>query len=88
MHCSGFGELALLYSAPRAATVVAAADCRLFVMQRAVYLAIKHAHALQSAAAKRILVAAVPMLAPLSQVRLPPPLNQHGQCSSAEFAVS
>lgn len=39
--CSSFGELALLYSAPRAATVVAAADSKLWVMERAVYTAIK-----------------------------------------------
>ncbi len=41
MCCSSFGELALLYSAPRAATVVAAADSKLWVMERAVYTAIK-----------------------------------------------
>ena len=33
---SGFGELALLYSAPRAASVRATTDCRLWVMERQV----------------------------------------------------
>lgn len=38
---SAFGDLALLYSAPRAATVKAAADGKLWVMQRGVYTAIQ-----------------------------------------------
>ena len=38
---SSFGELALLYSAPRAATVRSTMACKLWVMQRSVYLAIK-----------------------------------------------
>ena len=93
--CSGFGELALLYSAPRAATVRTAADCRLWVMERAVYNAIKHTSAMQLAAEKCAMVAAVPMLSVLSQVGLfspqqPPPLavcmlytamtNHQGSC--------
>jgi hypothetical protein len=69
MHCcSGFGELALLYSAPRAATVRAAAECRLWIMDRAVYNSIKHTYTVQLAAEKRALVASVPMLSVLSQV--------------------
>ena len=37
---SAFGELALLYASPRAATVVASSDCILWVMERDVYNAI------------------------------------------------
>lgn len=69
MLCSGFGELALLYSAPRAATVRATAECRLWVMERAVYLAVKFAFTKQIAAEKLALVASVPMLSMLSTVR-------------------
>lgn len=39
--CSAFGELALLYSSPRAATVRASAPCKLWVMERGVYHAVK-----------------------------------------------
>ena len=43
MACrSSFGELALLYSAPRAATVRSTTQCRLWVMERAVYNTVKH----------------------------------------------
>lgn len=38
---SAFGELALLYSAPRAATVVATQPCKLWVMERATYNAVR-----------------------------------------------
>ncbi|EFJ48665.1 hypothetical protein VOLCADRAFT_31307, partial [Volvox carteri f. nagariensis] len=38
---SSFGELALLYSAPRAATVKATTRCVLWVMERSVYNAVK-----------------------------------------------
>ncbi len=38
---SAFGELALLYSAPRAASVRAVATCRLWVMKRGVFNAVK-----------------------------------------------
>ena len=69
MACSAFGELALLYSAPRAATVKAVTDCRLWAMERAVYNAVKLTYAQQLAAEKRALVAAVPMLSALSAVR-------------------
>ena len=66
--CSCFGELALLYSAPRAATVRAATDCALWVMDRAVYVAIKQAYMEQLAADKRKMIDRVPMLAVLSEV--------------------
>lgn len=38
---SAFGELALLYSSPRAASVRAASACKLWVMERGVYHAVK-----------------------------------------------
>ena len=69
MLCSGFGELALLYSAPRAATVLATTDCKLWVMHRAVYTVIKHACAREAAAERRHLISAMPMLSVLSPVR-------------------
>ncbi len=67
---SGFGELALLYSAPRAATVLAVTDCKLWVMERAVYNSIKRTYQEQVAALKRKMVSSVPMLAVLSEVGL------------------
>ncbi len=70
---SGFGELALLYSSPRAASVLAITDCKLWVMERAVYMAIKRTYQEQLAALKRKMVASVPILAVLSEV--PPPLS-------------
>ncbi|KAI7838861.1 hypothetical protein COHA_007362 [Chlorella ohadii] len=63
---SSFGELALLYSAPRAATVVAAADSKLWVMERAVYTAIKRTDQQNIAAERRRLVERVPLLAVLA----------------------
>ena len=66
--CSGFGELALLYSSPRAASVLAITDCKLWVMERAVYMAIKRTYQEQLAALKRKMVASVPILAVLSEV--------------------
>jgi CRP-like cAMP-binding protein len=72
---SGFGELALLYSAPRAATVMAVTDCKLWMMERAVYNAIKRTHLEQIAALKRKMVSSVPLLAVLSEVRGAPDLH-------------
>ena len=66
--CSCFGELALLYSAPRAATVRTVTECALWVMDRAVYGAIKQAYMEQLAADKRKMIDRVPMLAVLSEV--------------------
>ena len=66
--CSGFGELALLYSSPRAASVLAITDCKLWVMERTVYMAIKRTYQEQLAALKRKMVASVPILAVLSEV--------------------
>ena len=66
--CSAFGELALLYSAPRAATVRAMTACQLWVMDRAVYVTLKQRHQRQIIEDKRKAVNQVPMLAVLSQV--------------------
>lgn len=66
--CSSFGELALLYSAPRAATVRAVTACQLWVMDRAVYVTLKQRHQRQMTEDKRRAVSQVPMLAVLSQV--------------------
>ena len=72
---SGFGELALLYSAPRAASVRAAvgapggAGVKCWAMDRAVYAAIKRSHADQLAREKGALVEHVPVLAALAPVR-------------------
>lgn len=67
---SGFGELALLYSAPRAATVTATADCQLWVMERAFYNAIKLAHTQAANQEKRALLDGVPLLALLRPVSI------------------
>ncbi|KAA6429168.1 MAG: cGMP-dependent kinase, partial [Trebouxia sp. A1-2] len=64
---SSFGELALLYSAPRAATVRAVTACQLWVMDRAVYVTLKQRHQRQMSEDKRRAVSQVPMLAVLSQ---------------------
>ncbi|KAL0050057.1 hypothetical protein WJX82_003639 [Trebouxia sp. C0006] len=64
---SSFGELALLYSAPRAATVRAVTACQLWVMDRAVYVTLKQRHQRQMTEDKRKAVSQVPMLAVLSQ---------------------
>ena len=65
---SCFGELALLYSAPRAATVRALTDCKLWVMERQVYLAIKRTQADHAAGEQRKLLSSVPMLNQLAPV--------------------
>ena len=66
--CSCFGELALLYTAARAATVRAVTGCQLWVMERAVYVTLKQRHQRQMIEDKRKAVSQVPMLAVLSQV--------------------
>lgn len=91
MHCctdprrparSCFGELALLYSAPRAATVRALTDCKLWVMERPVYLVIKRTHADQAAADMRKLLSKVPMLDLLA------PVNPRSLCFAPAVACS
>jgi CRP-like cAMP-binding protein len=68
--CSSFGELALLYSAPRAATVRAVQDCKLWVMERLVYTAIKHSYTKQIAKEKKALLDHIPILSVLSPVTI------------------
>ena len=68
LACSCFGELALLYNAPRAATVRALTDCKLWVMERQAYLAIKRTYADQAASEQRKLLSKVPMLDLLAPV--------------------
>ena len=65
---SAFGELALLYSAPRAATVRSVTACQLWLMDRAVYVTLKQRYQKQMQEGKRWAVAQLPMLAVLSQV--------------------
>lgn len=64
--CSCFGELALLYSSPRAATVKAVSACTLWVMQRAVYNTLKRDLFRQSTTERVKLLAKVPMISGLS----------------------
>lgn len=63
---TGFGELALMYSAPRAATVKAAESGRLWVMERSVYAAVKLTESQELRKQKRELLDKVPMLAVLA----------------------
>lgn len=62
-----FGELALLYDAPRAATVVASFDCALWALHRATYLCVKRAHHERLRRRKRELVDAASFFAPLDE---------------------
>eukprot|EP00210_Caulerpa_lentillifera_P000821 g794.t2 len=64
---SGFGELALLYNAPRAATVKAMTTCRLWVMERSVYVSVKHSFDKKMIEERRRLVENVPLLQMLSE---------------------
>ena len=59
---SAFGELALLYAAPRAATVTSTAPCKLWVAERRVVGTIKRHFAEKVAAMKLGLLDRVPML--------------------------
>lgn len=64
---SGFGELALLYSAPRAATVKAITACKLWVMERNIYNTVKHTFDQQMIKERKELVEKVPLLQMLSE---------------------
>ena len=59
---SAFGELALLYASPRAATVVASSDCLLWVMERDVYKLIYSSFIRQQVQEKWDLLGKVPAL--------------------------
>ncbi|GLI69549.1 hypothetical protein VaNZ11_014092 [Volvox africanus] len=63
---SAFGELALLYSAPRAATVKATTRCVLWVMERSVYNAVKRNFTHEQLVARHNLLDTVPALKNLS----------------------
>ncbi|GLC68711.1 cGMP-dependent protein kinase [Pleodorina starrii] len=63
---SAFGELALLYSAPRAATVKGTTRCVLWVMERSVYNAVKRNFTHEQLAARHNLLDTVPALKNLS----------------------
>ena len=65
-HLSAFGELALLFPEPRAATVRATAPCRLWVMQRTVFNAVKRNFMQAQNAERHRLLEAVPSLKHLS----------------------
>jgi len=68
--CSGFGELALLYSCPRSATVTAMESGKLWVMERSMYQAIVQAFARRLEKRKREVLDSVPIFNFLSDVRL------------------
>lgn len=59
---SGFGELALLYDAPRAATVKSTTDCKLWVLYRKVYNAVRRTYNQKVFNEKLQLIEAVPLL--------------------------
>lgn len=63
---SAFGELALLYSSPRAATVRSTSPCKLWVMERGVYHAVKRNFTHEAFAARHKLLDNIPPLRNLS----------------------
>ncbi|KAI8103635.1 hypothetical protein M9435_004970 [Picochlorum sp. BPE23] len=67
-----FGDLALLYDAPRSATVTATSSGKLWKMERHVYQAIKHAHSKQIEVRKSDAIQSIPLLRslPLEQKSL------------------
>jgi CRP-like cAMP-binding protein len=64
---SYFGELALLYDQPRAATVQSTSKCKLWVMERSVYNAIYHQEVKEIREAKLKLVQSMPIFKLLSE---------------------
>ena len=63
---SGFGELALLYDAPRAATVKSTTPCKLWVLYRKVYNAVKRTYDQKLFKEKLQLLSAVSILSSLN----------------------
>lgn len=63
---SSFGELALLYTAPRAATVKATSRCAAWVMRRAVYNTLKRDLSKQATSDRGNLLLSMPLIAQLS----------------------
>ena len=66
---SGFGELALLYDAPRAATVKSTTSCKLWVLYRKVYNAVKRTYDKKIFDEKLQLISAVSLLNSLNMER-------------------
>ncbi len=64
---ASFGELALLYSAPRAATVRSTAPCALWVAERAVVMRLKRQAAERAVGVKMELIECVPMFGCLTE---------------------
>jgi CRP-like cAMP-binding protein len=64
---SYFGELALLYDQPRAATVRSTSKCKLWVMERNVYNAIYHQEMKEIRQSKLKLIQSMPIFKPLSE---------------------
>jgi CRP-like cAMP-binding protein len=65
--CSYFGELALLYDQPRAATVRATAKCKLWVMERSIYNSIFRQEVKELRAAKMALIKSTPIFNTLTE---------------------
>jgi Cyclic nucleotide-binding domain len=65
--CSYFGELALLYDQPRAATVKATSKCKLWVMERSIYNSIYRQEVKDVRAAKMALIKSTPIFNVLSE---------------------
>jgi len=66
----GFGELALLYSSPRSASVQAATACTLWVMERKYYSCIKRRYAQTVHREKRALFDSVPLFMAMNRRQL------------------
>lgn len=68
--CSVFGDLALLYDAPRSATVTATSSGKVWKMERHVYQAIKQAHSKDIEMKKSDAIQSIPLLKSLPLVCL------------------
>lgn len=63
---NSFGELALMYDAPRNATVIATTDCKVRVLTRAVFNTIRRANQKKDIESRKAFLTKVDLLAPLS----------------------